>query len=201
MKVRIPSQERSKETKARIMDAALGLFAEKGYFNTNSKEIAKEAGIATGSFYAYFTDKRDLFIEVLKKFYELTEAGVLDQPIDTQADKKELIAGMIHTVFHSHELCPEFDREIIMMSYADDEVREIIESYWRKAINNIKLLIMKFNKQIRVHDIDTAAVIICAMLENTLHRTRFLCNEIDEQRYINELTDMIYQYLFGKGND
>jgi AcrR family transcriptional regulator len=44
------------------------LFSQKGYHHTNSKEITAAAGVATGSFYAYFKDKREIFIESLKVY-------------------------------------------------------------------------------------------------------------------------------------
>ena len=49
-KFRLPQQQRSVETKQKLMEAGLQLFREKGYFQTNAKEIAKTAGVATGSF-------------------------------------------------------------------------------------------------------------------------------------------------------
>ena len=43
--VRTPKQQRGKETKLKIIRAAIKLFAKKGFYKTNSKEIAKRAGI------------------------------------------------------------------------------------------------------------------------------------------------------------
>lgn len=63
--VRKPKQTRSIETKKRIVEAGYDLFAAKGYFNTNTAEIAKHAGVSTGIVYGYFRDKRDILLEVL----------------------------------------------------------------------------------------------------------------------------------------
>ena len=51
--VRKPKQVRSIETKKRIVEAGYVMFAEKGYFNTNTAEIAKKAGVSTGIVYGY----------------------------------------------------------------------------------------------------------------------------------------------------
>ena len=56
--IRTPQQKRSEETRKRIIAAAERLFSEKGYYNTNSKEIAKAANVSIGSFYSYFKDKK-----------------------------------------------------------------------------------------------------------------------------------------------
>ena len=63
--VREPKQKRSIEKKERIIKAGYKLFAEKGYFNTNTAEIAKEAGVSTGIVYGYFHDKRDILLEAM----------------------------------------------------------------------------------------------------------------------------------------
>ena len=52
--VRIPKQHRSVQTKNRIVKAGFQLFSRKGIHGTTSKEIADKAGVAIGSFYAYF---------------------------------------------------------------------------------------------------------------------------------------------------
>ena len=58
--VRVPQQKRSIEKKQRIIEAGYSMFIKKGYFDTNTAEIAREAGLSTGSVYAYFSDKKDI---------------------------------------------------------------------------------------------------------------------------------------------
>ena len=57
--IRQPIQERANEKKQKIIEAGYKLFAEKGYYNTNTQEIAKAAGVSTGIVYSYFKDKKD----------------------------------------------------------------------------------------------------------------------------------------------
>lgn len=64
--VRQPIQERSIETKQKIINAGYLLFSEMGYYGTNTAEIAKRAGVSTGIVYGYFSDKRDILICVLE---------------------------------------------------------------------------------------------------------------------------------------
>lgn len=197
MNVRIPRQERSKETKAKIIDAAVRLFAEKGYYKTNSKEIAREAGIAIGSFYAYFKDKKALFIEVVKKYLEVTEAGIFEmQGNSIPKDKKAFISLTLQKIFKAHDFYPEIYSEIIVMSYTDDDIRATYEAYCKQVLINIRFWIHALGGETRVKDKEAAGIIILSMLENIIHRTRFLVREIDDSRYVNELTDIIYRYLF-----
>ena len=45
--VREPKQERSIEKKNKIIKAGYDLFSEVGYYNTNTAQIAKKAGVST----------------------------------------------------------------------------------------------------------------------------------------------------------
>jgi len=48
---------KSAETRARILDAAMELFRRQGFEETTMREIAAEAGVATGAAYYYFESK------------------------------------------------------------------------------------------------------------------------------------------------
>lgn len=197
MSVRTPRQERSKETKAKIIEVAIRLFAEKGYYKTNSKEIAREAGIAIGSFYAYFKDKKALFIEVIKKYLEMTEAGIFEMQDNwIHEDKRAYLASILQKLFKAHAFYPEIYQEIIVMSYTDDDIRMTYETYCKEVIKNLRSMIYAIDTEIRIKDKETAIIIIMSMLENIIHRTRFLMGEIDDERYVVELTDIICRYLF-----
>ncbi len=62
---RKPKQERARESRDRILDAAAHLFAERGIPNVSTNRIADHAGMSIGSLYRYFADK-DAIIEVLR---------------------------------------------------------------------------------------------------------------------------------------
>lgn len=52
--------------KEEIIEAALRLYANRGYYHTNVRDIAKEANITAPTFYHYFNDKRELFVEAIE---------------------------------------------------------------------------------------------------------------------------------------
>ncbi len=53
------------EKKERVIDAAMDEFAERSYHKARITAIADKAGIAKGSFYQYFSDKKDLFKHIM----------------------------------------------------------------------------------------------------------------------------------------
>ncbi len=58
---------RAKTRKDRIMDAALRIFAEKGFQNATITEISKEAGVSEATIYEYFGTKEDLLFAIPEK--------------------------------------------------------------------------------------------------------------------------------------
>jgi AcrR family transcriptional regulator len=62
-----PKTARGEETLQRICSAAEELFADRGYYNTQIGDIARKAGVATGTFYIYFPDKISVFRYLLNE--------------------------------------------------------------------------------------------------------------------------------------
>lgn len=72
----------------RILEAAIKVFAEKGFFQSTISLIAKEAGVADGTIYLYFKNKDDILIQffsyktkqVFERFRE--EVSKADNTVD-----------------------------------------------------------------------------------------------------------------------
>ena len=61
-------QQRTIESRKKLLKAAYHLFVEKGYYNTNTKEIARYAGISIGNFYNYYQDKCEIYCALLEVY-------------------------------------------------------------------------------------------------------------------------------------
>ena len=61
-----PLTEQGRERKQQLVDAAMGLFAERGYQATRILDICDRAGVAKGLFYWYFPTKGELFAELVR---------------------------------------------------------------------------------------------------------------------------------------
>jgi AcrR family transcriptional regulator len=58
-------QQRSEETRTRIIDSAIKLFSGRGFNAASVDDICKEAGISKGAFYHHFESKQALFLALL----------------------------------------------------------------------------------------------------------------------------------------
>lgn len=62
--------------RAQVLRHAKRIFARKGYHRTNISEIIARAGIARGTFYIYFANKRELFEQLLDQVLSELSARV-----------------------------------------------------------------------------------------------------------------------------
>ena len=58
---------------AQILDAAAGLFAEKGFQRTTTREIAEQAGVSEGTIYNYFANKQDLLMGIMARMTRIDD--------------------------------------------------------------------------------------------------------------------------------
>jgi len=62
-----PRQRRKEARPQELLDAALALFAEKGFAATRSEEVAARAGVAKGTLYLYYPSKEELLKAVISQ--------------------------------------------------------------------------------------------------------------------------------------
>ncbi len=60
-----PKNADGQRTRQAILDAALDLFAAKGYFGTSLRDVAAAVGVRESALYNYFTGKAALFDALL----------------------------------------------------------------------------------------------------------------------------------------
>jgi AcrR family transcriptional regulator len=206
-KARVPAQKRGIETRDKILEAAWVLFGEKGYFKTNPRDIAQHAGVATGSFYAYFNNKKEVAIELIRRFYkEAIEKALSNINLeigDTIGDNLDsirmLIRFVIKSLKESHAINPLLHKEASALILLDEEVNKINNEEQKKVISFLIALFQQYKKYIRVNDLEAAASLLFKTSDEIIHRIMFNEEEIDEERLLRELEDMICSYLFISG--
>jgi AcrR family transcriptional regulator len=62
---RLTRQESRAATRARLIESAGEVFAERGFYGASVEEITDRAGFSRGAFYSNFTSREDLFLAVL----------------------------------------------------------------------------------------------------------------------------------------
>lgn len=120
--VRQPQKTNSIEKKSRIIKASLKIFGEKGYYNTNTAQIAKVAGVSTGIVYSYFKDKKDILLQALQLYFRN-----IFSPIKLFLDNltklnKQTIHEFLKVAIKSHKDNFMLHEEVIALSHLDPDV-------------------------------------------------------------------------------
>jgi AcrR family transcriptional regulator len=119
-------ERRPEERPRELLEAALAVFARKGYRNTRLDDVAEAAGVTKGAIYHYFDTKEDLLLSVIEHYQSLafgraeevlqnrqlpasTRIQLLVQKIFSGGERKNrnllglLIRGIAHEVPRVHE--------------------------------------------------------------------------------------------------
>jgi AcrR family transcriptional regulator len=109
----------SQNLRARILDAAVDLFAEQGYDGTSVAEVITRAGVAKGGFYHHFASKEDLLYEVYGDLIS-RQLGAMDDILARQdrpaATLRALIVDLVTSTAASTKQALVFWREMHKLS-------------------------------------------------------------------------------------
>jgi AcrR family transcriptional regulator len=84
-----PPTARGRATRQAILDAAEAVFGELSYDRASVAEITRRAGVAQGTFYVYFPDKKAAFIELVRHLnHTLRETIAI--AVDGLTDRREI---------------------------------------------------------------------------------------------------------------
>lgn len=82
------------QTRAKVLAAARRLFSEHGYEGATIRDIAAAAGMSTGAVFANFTDKSDLFLEIMAQ-----DMGALTESMREAAAKGRGVEDILLKMF------------------------------------------------------------------------------------------------------
>jgi len=86
--VELDREKRKEEVKEKIIEAAMKVFAQHGYFKAPVELIAEEAGTSKGLVFWYFRSKEELIIEVAKR---ALPTDVISECLNEKLEGRELL--------------------------------------------------------------------------------------------------------------
>lgn len=196
-----PKQARSKQTKEKIVQAAIKLFQERGYEKSTSNDIASEAGVSVGSFYVYFTDKRQLLLTIFDRLaddlYKNVFDGLKPEHLFDSNLRRRIKQAVANTIIdkqkHSglHRVVSE-----LLLKDADFAARH--KAVMARSMAKLHELISLADKAGLTWDIDVeaAAFIVQRVVFDVSQDYVTGCCEFDKERAIDALADMIHRFVF-----
>ncbi|SHF43965.1 TetR/AcrR family transcriptional regulator [Streptoalloteichus hindustanus] len=148
-------------TRAALLEAAAGLFAEQGYERTTVREVAARAGVNQALLFRYFGSKEELFAEVLAVQSDELLAGPVETLLervladllwDADADRvRQSLRALLRSVGHAgaaellrDRLGTAYVRRLATLSDAPDaELRADLLVAWLLGIGLLRSVVGK----------------------------------------------------------
>ena len=163
-------QQKSRETREKIFQAAKRILQKEGYEALSIKNICEEAGVSNGSFYHHFKTKDDLLSYYIEDQPQI-DPDLLELPENVAGVKRGIIQVYMNYVSYCRELGVEF-----MAGYYDTKNQALnaasrterpypivtVQTYVEKAI---EAGIVRLNVEIEEFTTDIRMIVICNVFE------------------------------------
>ena len=149
-------------TRKELLGAALEIFGERGYATTTISDIVRAAGVTQGTFYLYFTNKADIFSELLKEYRTVMISGLVVAGLENVATKENWLhmADRIADFLLDHiKTYADFMRLFISEATAiGSEFHEDSDAFTAGVVHQIIRMLEHGKKMGLLRDIDVEAV-------------------------------------------
>jgi AcrR family transcriptional regulator len=194
-------QERSRRSYLALIEAATELFSAHGYDAVGTPEIAQRAGVSVGTFYRYFEDKHEIYLEVsrrnMREAYSATIEGLGPERFIGRA-RHETISETLAVLFEHVLARPQLTRSFNEMSLRDPDVAELRRAFEAVSVQRLTMLISAIVPRDIVPDPEATAYILYGSAMQTAYGLAGHVGEppIDAERARRALTSFIERTLF-----
>ena len=132
----------SKDTRERILEAALELFAQSGYLGTSMSDIAKQLGITKGALYKHYTSKQEILDSIVEKMnradyecaeeYEMPETqpdGFAEAYMNTPLEKIRTYSMAQFDRWTKERFSSNFRKMLTLEQYRDPKLAQLYHDY------------------------------------------------------------------------
>ncbi len=136
------ASKKSEQTRERILETALKLFADKGYDKTTMRQIAKEADVSLGLAYRYFSSKDEFCISLYEKLTAESAAFVDKlEPAPLSENLEKMYDHIIKLLVKNRDPLTAFagralDRrsDVFVLGMKSSPVRELMTKNYQRIV-------------------------------------------------------------------
>jgi AcrR family transcriptional regulator len=173
---KIVDEQMREATRARVITVAAGEFARLGFDQANINVIAELAGMGKGTIYLYFENKRDLFLAMLRHIAQW-QLAVIRTALAADGTLHQRLERLYRAF--AHLSAEESDSFHVLMSalYGVNrsfqvEATKLVRDY--VAVIALMLEQSQLRGEIRIHQIETTALMVLSLTESYVLSARVL---------------------------
>lgn len=133
------------ETKQRILKAAQHLFARHGYDGTTTRDLAQSAGVAEGTLFRHFTNKKAILVEVttqgwvelltdlLTELSEMSSYRAIQEVMQKRMNHLKENSDLMRVCFMETQFHPDLQEQI--QQEVLDKMLTVAEAFFQTAID------------------------------------------------------------------
>ena len=152
------------QARARIIDAALQVFAKKGYHDATMKDVADSIRVSEGTIYLYFKSKRELF-KAIGDLGERQTAEVISSAIESE-DPVRRFFDLAADMYEQYEPISGLIFELLAEASRDASLRKIIRGDFDKDRETMRVFLVELQKRNKIGsdlDVNSVALAIVAL--------------------------------------
>lgn len=190
--VKAPTQERSRQTVATILDACARLLVSEGFYSITTDKIAKEANVSIGSLYQFFGNKESVVQALVKNIVEedkrlMTEKMRPISPLPPEQRIRAMVEAAIEITRRNSDLRSKLTT---IQYYVADA------SYISEFIRFYKDVVRYNLPQIPGRDMDNVAyIMVNAFIGLTNSMAIDKPSAIHDPALASEITHLFFRYL------
>jgi AcrR family transcriptional regulator len=194
-------QDRARRSYLALIDAATHLFGTHGYDAIGTPEIAQRAGVSVGTFYRYFDDKKEVYLEVTRRTMMVAYAATLEGLTPERfvgLARHETISETVAILFDHVLKHPELTRSFTEMSLRDRDVAALRRAFEQVSVERLSALISIIAPRTIIPDPEATAWVLYGSAMQTAYGLagHFGTPQVDATRARAALTSFIERALF-----
>lgn len=186
--VRKPSQSRAVRTRALLCEAGQREFSARGHAGATARSIARRAGVATGSFYQYFTDKDALLRELAEERLRAVSGRALALVESPRGSAGDRLRAMIDLVVDYHREDPGLHGVLTERRHVDPELDRLTSAAELSLVRRIAALLESWHF---AGDLEATAFVLFSMIEGAVHAHVLGAGVVPDERFTSALIEAV----------
>ena len=203
-KIRGFSNEEKERIKLLLLEKGKIEFEEKGFKNIKVSDLSKSVGIATGSFYAFYESKEELFYEIILYEFKKFEPMFVNLFSQKENPQKTIRAFMIYCVKGFHETkfnTIAYDSEVYEILSKKIDIEKLDFAYMF-AINLLKKHLLNWQEEgllPKSLDLDVTTKLMTTVLFDVSSHKNMDYTEEFHNKIVTTVIDYFVEGIFREG--
>lgn len=182
------SKEKRRE---QIKGIALKLFIDNGYSKTTMDEIVQAVGISKGGMYHHFSNKEEIFLELLKDGNEYRKNIVVEYMRENSQSRNEKIVEMLLDKILDKNQYKDLYTVFLMEIQSNEKFKQLFKKIYDEGIEDF----IEFCKKEGLEEYVSISNYEFTLLMNSLYIGLYLFDDFEMSKLKEMLKTMFEAYL------